>query len=203
MNKDYITQDELKYSLELTDQNFANADLSAAITAASRAIDDACYRRFYLDDDASQVRYYTPATGQYVAIDDLVTLTTLKTDDAADGAFEHTWAVNTDFLLTPMNAPADNKPYTAIQRHPLGLFYLYPNYPRVVEVTGQFGWPTVPDAIKLATKILAAKLFRRPREAPFGVVGAGLDGTAVRLARTDPDVSSLIGPYIRSRSLIL
>jgi hypothetical protein len=42
-------------------------------------------------------------------------------------------------------------------------------------VTGQFGWSTSPEDIKAATSILAAKLFKRVREAPFGIVTVGID----------------------------
>ena len=37
----------------------------------------------------------------------------------------------------------------------------------------------------------------RARQAPFGVVAIGLEGQVARIARTDPDVCALIGPYIR------
>jgi hypothetical protein len=72
-----------------------------------------------------------------------------------------------------------------------------------VKLTGQFGWTILPEAVKAATSILAAKLLRRVREAPFGIVTAGIDqGVAMRIARTDPDVYSLIAPYSRHAPLI-
>jgi hypothetical protein len=71
-------------------------------------------------------------------------------------------------------------------------------FPRSVRVTGQFGWSEVPEAVKSATVILATKLVRRAREAPFGVVSIGLDGGAMRIARTDPDVMFLLGEYIQN-----
>jgi hypothetical protein len=56
----------------------------------------------------------------------------------------------------------------------------------------------VPEDIKTATSILAAKLVRRVREAPFGIVTAGVDqGEAMRISRTDPDVYTLLQPYSR------
>jgi len=57
----------------------------------------------------------------------------------------------------------------------------------------------VPDAIKEATSILAAQLAGRVRMAPYGVQGFGLEGEAVRIARTDPHISLLIRPYIREK----
>ena len=56
--------------------------------------------------------------------------------------------------------------------------------------------------IALATSILATKLFKRSREAPFGIITLGGDqGGAMRLSRTDPDLSLLIDGYTRSRPI--
>src|SRR5262249_43378550 len=55
----YIELEQLKSSLELTGQVYADQDLTAAVLAASRAIDSATGRRFWLDADANQIRTYT------------------------------------------------------------------------------------------------------------------------------------------------
>jgi hypothetical protein len=71
-----------------------------------------------------------------------------------------------------------------------------------VQITGQFGWTTVPDDVRAAASILAAKLLRRVREAPFGIVTVGIDeGAAMRIARTDPDVFTLLNDYSRRQPL--
>jgi hypothetical protein len=70
--------------------------------------------------------------------------------------------------------------------------------PNSVRVTGRFGWDAVPPEIIEATGILATKLIRRSREAPFGILAVALEtGTAIRLARTDPDIASLIDAFTR------
>lgn len=199
MATEYITSDQLKSTLELTGETFADSDIEAAIKAASRGIDNLCGRRFYADTDATKERYYTPDDEAWLRIDDLVELGSLQTDPDGGGTFEDTWVENTDFLLEPLNAPADAKPWTSIRVHPLGNFYL-PCYPRSVKVTGKFGWATVPDEIVEATTVLASKLMRRAREAPFGVVAFGIEaGSAMRIARQDPDVLFLVGDLIRNR----
>src|SRR5262249_42740226 len=120
------------------------------------------------------------------------------TDDDADAVFENTWTQNTDFVLEPLNAASDTEPWTAVRVQPYTsrIFYCWP---RSLRVTGKFGWLTPPPAVKQATELLAARLLKRSREAPFGVVGLGLDEGAVRIPRLDPDVAALLGPYMRRR----
>lgn len=192
---DYATSTELKATLSLSSETFADDDIALALTAASRAVDNVCDRRFYADADVNQVRYYSPVDGRRVFIDDLVTLTALATDPGGDGTFEETWTLNTDFVLEPLNAVADGEPFTSIRVHPRAVFYLPIGYPRSVKVTGKFGWAAVPEAVKMATKIVATKAFKRSREAPFGFISAG--DLAMRIAQNDPDVQFLLSGYQR------
>lgn len=191
----YVELEQLKRSAELTGTSFADLDIRGAISAASRAIDEACSRRFYADTDANQVRYYSPHRTDHCYIDDLITLTSIKTDEGDDGTFETTW-VSADYVLEPLNAAADSKPYTAIRARPSGNNVFVPQYPKSLEVTGKFGWSAIPQPIVDATTILAARILKRKREAPFGVVSLGLEGAA-RITAQDPDVVALIGPYMR------
>ncbi len=203
----YVSAATLKATLSMSGETFADADVAVAVEAASRGIDDACGRRFYLDANASQIRYFTPISADVLAIDDLTTLTTLKTDTAGDGTFATTLVTNTDFTLAPLNAAADSQPYTMLMSRTTPGLITLPTYygrgsqdygRRSVQITGRFGWPTVPAPIVQATTILAGRLLKRAREAPFGVVALGLDA-AGRIARTDPDVLNLIGPYQKWR----
>lgn len=159
-------------------------------------MDGATNRRFYADLDATKVRYYTPSVRKTQVIDDLITLTALDTDPDGDGTFDVSWTLNSDFVLHPLNASADAEPWTRFEVHPAGDHVLPVDLPRSVRVTGKFGWSAVPAGIKEATMILASKLLRRAREAPFGIV-VGVEG-GMRIARMDPDVRSLIGPYTRN-----
>src|SRR6187549_217038 len=100
----YVALEEVKAQAELTGTSFSDNDLLLAIPAAARGIEEYVGRRFWLDDDATRVRYYTAVDGWSVQVDDLVTLGTFATDYDGDGTFETTWAVNTDFVLEPLNA---------------------------------------------------------------------------------------------------
>lgn len=189
---------QLKNTLSLTGSQFADVDLQIALESASRAVDEMCERRFYTTT-SDEVRYFSPRSYSWVDAGDVVSVTTLKTDEDGDGVFESTWTANTDYVLSPLNAALDARPYTLVSRHPSSTLYFPADYPRSVQVTGKFGWSSTPPEIEQATTILAAQLVQRARMAPFGVVGVGIDQTsAVRLARVDPQVAALIGPYVRS-----
>jgi hypothetical protein len=196
MSNEYVSATVLKATLSLTGETYADADLTVACAAASRAIDRASNRRFYADADATQVRYYTPHSPWLVAIDDAIAVTSVKVDTSADGTWATTLTNNTDFTLEPVNAAADGLPWTRICVVQRSGLILYPD-PRYVKVTGKFGWAAVPDEIVQATTLLAARLVKRAREAPLGVTGLGLDGVAVRVPRLDPDVEAMISPYQR------
>lgn len=195
----YVTRAQLKATLSLSGETFADADIDAALTAASRMVDGYCRRRFWADADANQVRLYTPSLPGRVAIDDLVTLTALEEDLDLDGVYETPWVLGTDFVLAPANAAADGLPYTQVVVHPAGnrRFGSF-RYPNTIRLTGKFGWPAVPGEVVQATSILAGRLLKRAREAPLGVVVIGIESGAVgRVPSVDPDVRALLAPYVR------
>lgn len=195
MAEAYVTNDDFKASVDLTGFTFADTDVTGAILGSSIAIDEICGRRFYDDANASQVRYYTPARADVIAIHDLITLTSIELDDDDDGTYE-TALSSGQYVLEPPNALADGKPWTHIRLRPTSSVH-FSSYPQSVKVTGKFGWAAVPQPIVEATKIIAAQVLRRKREAPFGVVNVGLDGGAVYIARSDPQVQILLEPYVR------
>jgi hypothetical protein len=198
MAQDYLTIAELKDTLELSGESYADTDLNVAITAASRAVEHHCDRRFWADEDATSVRYYTPTSSVVLQIDDLVTLTDLDTDDAGDQTFTEAWTPNTDVFLEPLNAAADGQPYTRLCTNPARSSLYFPvQYGRSVRVTGKFGWPAIPSEVVQATTIMAGRLLKRARETPMGVAGFDMSGAAVRIAYADPDVVMLLDPLRR------
>lgn len=196
VSRDYVELEDLKSTLTLQGTTFANIDLAQVITAASRKVDERCDRRFYPDADANQVRVYTPSYVNHLYIDDLVTLTTLKTDDAGDGTYENTWTA-ADYVLWPSNADVDSEPWTQIRARRNGSFSFPCGYDESVQVTGKFGWNAVPAEVKLATKMMSARYVKRVREAPTGVAGFGMDGAVVRIQSIDVDVEDLLAPFSR------
>jgi hypothetical protein len=197
----YLQPEELKASLEMTGLTYADEDIRRALRATCRALDKQCGRRFYPDPtpgegDPFPVRFYD--TGRHtrtVEIDDLFQLDAVALDLDGDGTYETQLTRGSDYALQPLNALADGRPFERIHFKrwlPLGGWALHGGNASI-QVSGLFGWQTPPAQIIEATSIIAPKLVRRSREAPFGIVAAGgLDGMAVRLARTDPDVPGLL-----------
>jgi hypothetical protein len=193
----YVELEDLKKTISLDGLQNYDLDVGDVLDAASRKVDEFCGRRFYLDVDANQVRYYSPDDPYTLRVDDISVITTLKSDDAGDGTFENTWTLNTDYVREPLNAASDLEPWSKLCVHPSGAHFFPTGFPRSVELTGQFGWPAVPSPVRMATKMVAHRFLKRLREAPHGVVGFGMDGAVVRMMSIDPDVEDLLTPYSR------
>lgn len=201
MAENYVSLDELKASAELTGFSFADYDAKIALSAASRGIDEYCGRRFWADADATSVRYFTALDSGCVSIDDAISVGTVQVDYDGDGVFDTTWAAS-DYRLSPLNAAADGKPYEEIQARPW--MQGFPCWQGSVKVTGQFGWLAVPDQVKEATTIMATRLLKRAREAPFGIISlTGAESTAIHVARTDPDTGFLLDPFVRGQGVMV
>lgn len=185
----YITSDALKSSLSLTGETYADNDIAVAIAAASEEINEQCNQKFTLDDGTTS-RLYVPE-GALVDIDSVATVESVAIG-YGDGTFPTALTLYTDYELKPLNATADSEPYTLIR-----LKRRHHGHCRQVQVTGQFGWPQVPDLVISATSLLASRFVRRIREAPFGVIQMGLDGQPARIAQTDPDICSMLIPLTR------
>jgi len=101
---------------------------------ASRLIDKFCMRHFYCWEGK---RYFDGAGSRLYLSDDLLSVTTLKSDPGADGTFENSYTANTDYLLYPLNG----YPKTRID---IGYAAAYSDFaaeiPRGVEIDGVFGY---------------------------------------------------------------
>lgn len=189
----YITLNLLKSSLSIED-NIDDEFLELAIESGSRQIDQACERQFF---QASDTRIYAPRDSYVTEIDDLVTLTTLKTSSDADGVFDVEWEPK-DYQLEPLNGIVGGIPSPTTQiRVTDEYLFVTDGGEATVEVTGTFGWPEIPVQIQQATLILASRLFER-RNSPLGVAGFG-DLGAVRVSKIDADIDNLIGPFKKVR----
>lgn len=189
----YITLNLLKSSLSIED-NIDDEFLELAIESGSRQIDQACERQFF---QASDTRIYAPRDSFVTEIDDLVTLTTLKTSSDADGVFDIEWDPK-DYQLEPLNGIVGGIPSPTTQIRVTDQYlFVTDGGEATVEVTGTFGWPEIPVQIQQATLILASRLFER-RNSPLGVAGFG-DLGAVRVSKIDADIDNLIGPFKKVR----
>ncbi|RSS51372.1 phage gp6-like head-tail connector protein [Streptomyces sp. WAC01280] len=165
--------------------------LASALAAASRAIDKATGRRFWLDDVPAQ-RVFNPRgrvasqdDGDLLLVDDIGSITGLIVELGSGGSY----APVTGYETSPDNALADGQAITGLLR----VLGTWGTATTRVRITARFGWPAVPDAITEAALIQAARLYRR-KDSPEGVTGSAEWGV-VRLSRRDPDVWNLIEPY--------
>lgn len=172
-----------------------DAILESVINAVSRLIDRYTGRRFYTTA-TDETRYYTAKERDYLSPgDDIISITTLYTDNDGDRVYEYTWAA-TDYDLYPANAALDGKPYTWLELAPNG-DYVFPATPRGVKIVGKFGYAaTTPPDVKEACLLQCHRLFKR-KDAPFGVLGSDALGQVVVINRLDPDVQELLSGVTR------
>lgn len=193
----YCSLAEIRAQLGITDAGDTTEDaaLEILVESVSRAIDDWTSRQFYA---ATQTRYYTAMRRDVLLVDDLLSVTSLKTDDDDDGTYETTWAA-TDYYLGPYNAQLESvpQPYTRIEAASSGDYWFPVRQQRGVQIVGSWGFAaTTPKVVKNACLFQAA-LEHRSTDAPLGVSGNDDIGQTVRLTALHPVTRRLLEPYRR------
>lgn len=200
MTTDYITEADFRgYVRDKT-----TLDMSMvldAITAASREIDAMCGRFFY---QQTATQFYRPESIWTCDLEDNDIANTtglvVSTETGNDGTYPNVLTNGVDFLLEPVNQSSGGItpwPFTWMRAIGGKIFppSVGPFWRPTVRVVATYGWPAVPAAIKQATKMKAAELYKAA-ESPFGVAGFGAFG-AVRV-RDNPMITSLLAPYVKS-----
>lgn len=185
----YTTLSNVKAALRITDA-VDDALLEQAIEGSSRRIDGYCGRFFFQKVATLNLFAFDPWNQP---VSDLVSITTLKTDDAGDGTYSTTWSAG-DYYLEPTDAVLQGRPYTRIVAKAGKTFPMqYVPAAPLVQVAGTWGWAAVPDDIEQACLLLAIRSFSR-LNAALGVVGFA--DMAIQVRAVDPDVRDLLAPYI-------
>ena len=192
----YVSLALVKKALRITD-NIDDEILELSIEAASREIDGYCERVFYA---TTETRVFIPRDSFTCEIDDLTSLTTLKTSSTGE-SFDVTWT-STDYQLEPLNGQAGGLVTPATRIRAVG-DYVFPtfeprnvnHYEATVQVAGTFGFTPIPTAVEQAALLLTLRQYRR-YDSPLGVAGFDEMGV-VRVGRIDPDVSKLLSPFRR------
>ena len=177
-----------------------------ALEAAARAIEIRCNRSFAVAGSASarlftaryrrelnsSVAYSIPRV--VVEIDDtfddegdvVVNLDTTGNGDWGDAV--------TTFRMTPFNNADKGRPFTGL------LFDVGTAVPidaDSVKVTAAWGWDAIPNTVRQANLIQAARFLKR-RDAAFGVAGSPEMGNEMRLLdKLDPDVALMLSGFRR------
>lgn len=193
MANEYVSVVDFKDEYAITD-GIDDKAIARVVESVSRWVDAYCGRQFF---PVTQTRYFTPKSCYVVDVQELVTVTTLKTDDNGDRVYETTWA-STDYDLEPYNAalmsPAE--PYQRVTVNALnGRYTFQPAIPRSVEIAGSWGMAAVPPTVKEATLKQAYRIFKR-KDAPFAVLGGGNMGELSEIPQIDPDIKLMLMPFL-------
>jgi hypothetical protein len=190
----YATLAEFKSSIGITDTT-DDTPLQSCLDAADQLINNYVDTKVGFGQTASQTRYYTADRFDFVLTDPIVSVSQLATDVNGDGTYSQVWTSN-DYILAPRNAALDSRPYTEIDTSPFSnADYNFPVGYLEVKVTGVFGWPSVPAAVKQAALIQAGAIWSS-RTAPFGVIGSQDLGGVLRMsAALHPEARILLEPY--------
>lgn len=153
-----------------------DAEILIDLTAITRYLETELGRFFTKDAAAIARSYYPEHSGtinpeaenpwrnargvRSLYIDDLVSVTSVLTDEDGDGVVETAWVKDTDYQLYPLNADKgpEPRPYTVLFIPDWSTTRLRWPPGRLVTVTAVWGWPAVPAAIKRATIQLTAIL---------------------------------------------
>lgn len=195
----YCTLAEVKAAARISDAT-DDALLESAVEAASRRIDGFTGRFFYQTTNTvslylTDTNIITPISyNTYVlSTPDLVSVTTLKTDDDGDGTFETTWSAS-DYRLEPTTRALQNRPYDKAVAIGAKTFPVIVDPPMPgIQINGVWGWPAIPDDINQAAIILSLRIYSR-YAAPLGVMGFN-DTGAITMRAVDPDIREFLQPY--------
>jgi len=190
----YATLQQVKAAARITD-SVDDELLETAIESSSRMIDGYCERRFYTN--GTETRYFAATNSYVVDVDDIAgTAITVETSAGLDGIYDETWTTS-DYQLEPLNRTNAGLDFPITRLRAIG-DYLFPVDPVAhetgVKITGVFGFATaVPAAVKQACILSSLRQYQRFSSA-LGVAGFG-DMGAVRVARIDPDIQSMLMPF--------
>jgi hypothetical protein len=213
----YVTLEELKATRELKDESYADRDLIVAIASAADALDEEYGGPWDLGA-VSEARYFTPAHGlTYVTLHPpLVSPASgagaaeVALDTTLLGAYARELVHGVDYVLEPASGP----PFKRLRFLRSGVAWDWEYDPHLdpypwgrdgLRITGQWGYADTPAGVKAAATILATRIFLRMRDAPFGVLGVGPEGTTVRtgdIAR-DPEIRALMKQPAAPKPLIV
>ena len=197
--------------------------LSFAIDAASREIENATERRFY-QDSAPSTKAVVAENMWELQVDDFMTLEGLKivADYSGTGNFANgiTFALPTvvngatleggDVQLEPLNGLIRGQPWPYDKIRAIRSLYFpiwstinwaQPYQQALVQVTAQWGWSYVPVEVKQACVFEALSLYSM-RNAPFGATAFGETGIVRAKPEMHPAAVKLLSPYMRETVLV-
>ena len=200
----------------ITPQNFKDwrkitgtaddTNVAAAVAGANQAVVQYTGQTFDKTATTSATaRVYVPATRYRVEVDPFweTTVLVVKADGDANGTYETTLVRDTDYVLYPLNGLRDGATWPYLELRSLGTaFPCWGDRPSI-QVTAAWGWPVIPDAVFMATLLVAGRLYGR-QQSPDGVLGGGFaDIGPVRVSKyEDPDAARLLDNFMETKVLV-
>jgi hypothetical protein len=123
-----------------------------------------------------------------LSVPPLLSVTTLATDDAANGTYSTVWTEGTDFYTAPYNTEVKRAIHT---NGDIGR-YGFPAGQKRVKIVGSWGITeggATPYPIRRTALLLAMIFYRRPSATK---IDTGLGGAAAHFGYTDPDVAAIL-----------
>jgi hypothetical protein len=197
----YVGLEEMKDRLGIPD-NSDDYALQTSIAAAAGWINEYTGRHF---NRITETRTFVPYDIYQLLIDDVVSISSLNVDFDGDGVYEQAWTQGTDYQLylghSNFNTGSTGiqRPYEHVRVITSGKTFpfIWPFSPvNRVQITGTWGWPSVPWPVTEANRILAADEFKM-KDAPFGVAGVS-DYGLVKI-QSNPWLTENLRPYMRPR----
>lgn len=195
----YCSLDEARDWVAIND-SVDDAELSAALNAASNAIDTRCGQTFDQPSGSASARLFRAThwdhldLGMWRSVVGDTAGMIVKTDDNDDGAFETTWSAS-DWFTEPLSGVGANGrtgwPVTKIVTTGTRSFPIRTRRPGV-QVTAIWGWAAVPDAITLACRMLTIAWHAR-RSTVTGQ--GGFENFFSSAISDDSTISDLLEPY--------
>lgn len=187
----YATLDDVKVALGISDYQ-DDARIEVALQSAEEMVNAYCERTFDVAGTAATTRVYAASDYGWVSIDDATSITLVETDYAGTGTWT-AWAT-TDWQAEPLNGRQGGRsvPYTGLRS--VGNYWFPEAAEALVRVTATWGWAVTPSAVVSATKLQAARLYKR-EDSPLGVAGVSDIGIMRVSSKMDSDVAMLLAPY--------
>ena len=147
-------------------------EIEAAVEVASNAIDLHCVRSFVVPT-AATTRLFVADDSHLVKVDDIANTTGLVIIDDVTTKLAADYQLETSPGRTARPDPTGlTRPYAFLRHINGGYWYVNNDGEATLSITARFGWPAIPDAVKLATKMLSKDLLNM-RDTRFGLVQVG------------------------------
>lgn len=186
-----LTVEQFKGMVDIqgTSDTMDDTAVQLALDAATESL-QLGYGRTFVRETAT-AKYFKARAAGYLDVVDLISVDEIAIDIDSNLSYSKLLTAG-QYQLEPFNQTA----YQRITIAPLSTQSFWPGYQ--VRVTGDWGYvdamDQAPASVQQACLLLANRFLRR-KDAPFGVLAFPEMGTAVRLAREDPDVARLMANF--------